>query len=77
MRTIQIEVSDEIASKISRLSSEKKEELTQLISLWVEKDSLWVEKDIRTFREVIKDMSEYAQKQGLTPEILEKLLNEE
>ena len=69
MRTIQFKVKDDIAQKIEQLSAGEKDELIRLIDLWLF--------DRRTFREVMDDISAYAQRQGLTPELLDELLKEE
>jgi alkylhydroperoxidase family enzyme len=69
MRTIQIEVSDEVAEKFTQLSPKQKQELTSVISRWA--------KDARTLREVMDDISKTAKERGLTPEILEELLKDE
>jgi hypothetical protein len=69
MRTIQIQVSDEVAEKFARLSSKQKEEMEKIISHWI--------KDNRTLLEVMSDISDKAKERGLTPEILEDLLKDE
>jgi len=69
MRTIQIQVSDDVAEKYENLSAVEKEEIARLLSVWAKKS--------RSILEVMSDISEYAKKQGLTPEILEKLLEDE
>ena len=69
MRTIQIEVSDEVAEKFTQLSPKQKKELATVTSRWA--------KDARTLREVMDDMSQKAKERGLTPEILEELLKDE
>lgn len=69
MRTIQIEVSDDVAEKVSQLSSKQKQELQTVISRWA--------KDARTLREVMDDISKKAKERGLTPEILDNLLKGE
>ena len=68
MRTIQIQVSDEVADKVSRLAPEQKQELETAISRWVKSE--------RTLREVMDDISRKAKERGLTPEILEDLLKD-
>ena len=68
MRTIQIQVSDEVADKVSRLAPEQKQELETVISRWVKSE--------RTLREVMDDISRKAKERGLTPEILEDLLKD-
>lgn len=69
MKTITLETSDELADRFSKLSEKEKKELAEMINLLMA--------DKRTLREVMDDMSAYAQKQGLTPELLENLLKEE
>ncbi len=69
MRTIQLDVKEDTALKIDQLSSEEKEIPAQMIDIWVQ--------DHRTLREVMDDISAYAQQQGLTPKILEELLKDE
>jgi hypothetical protein len=69
MRTIQLKVKEDTARKVSQLSPKEKESLAHMIDLWVQ--------DERTLREVMDDISTYAKQQGLTPELLEKLLKEE
>lgn len=69
MRTIQFKVKDDIAQKIEQLSAGEKDELIRLIDLWLF--------DRRKLREVMDDISAYAQRQGLTPELLDELLKEE
>lgn len=69
MRTIQLKVKEDTARKVSQLSPKEKETLAQMIDFWVQ--------DKRTLRAVMDDMSAYAKQQGLTPELLEKLLKEE
>lgn len=69
MRTVPIEVNEATADKITQLSQQEKANLIQLIDIWVNDD--------RTLREVMDSMATYAQQQGLTPEILKKLLRDE
>lgn len=69
MPTIQIQVSDEVADKVSRLAPEQKQGLETDISRWL--------KDERTLREVMDDTSRKTKEHGLTPEILEGLLKDE
>lgn len=68
MKTITLETSDELADRFSQLSEEDKKGLSEMIRLLME--------DKRTLRQVMDDISEYAQKQGITPELLEQLLKE-
>jgi predicted CopG family antitoxin len=68
MKTINIRVSDKAAKKFLSMNEEEKNRLSQLFNEMVE--------DKRTLLQVMDDMSEYAKKQGLTPEILDELLND-
>jgi predicted CopG family antitoxin len=68
MKTINIRVSDKAAEEYLRMNEEEKNRLSQLFNELV--------KDKRTLLQVMDDMSEYAKKQGLTPEILDELLND-
>jgi len=68
MKTITLETSDELADRFSELSEEDKKGLSEMIRLLME--------DKRTLRQVMDDISEYARKQGITPELLEQLLKE-
>ena len=69
MKTITLEISDELADRFSKLSEKEKNDMAEMIDLLMG--------DTRSLRQVMDDMSEYAQKQGLTPEILEELLKKE
>jgi len=68
MKTITLEASDELADRFAKLSEEDKKGLSEMVRLLME--------DKRTLRQVMNDISEYAQKQGMTPELLEQLLKE-
>lgn len=68
MRTITLEASDELADRFAKLSEEDKKGVSEMVRLLME--------DKRTLRQVMDDISEYAQKQGVTPELLEQLLKE-
>ena len=69
MRTIQLEVSDEVAEKVQQLTLEQRQELSRLIMVWANNP--------KPILKVMAEISEYAQQQGLTPEILEELLKDE
>ncbi|MBX2965698.1 MAG: hypothetical protein KF845_06090 [Cyclobacteriaceae bacterium] len=68
MKTITIETTDELAERFAMLSEKEKRSFVDMINLLLE--------DKRNLRQVMDDISEYAQKQGMTPELLEQLLNE-
>ncbi len=69
MRTIQLEVSDEVAAKVQQLTPGQQQELAQLITVWANNP--------KPILKVMAEISKYAQQQGLTPEILEELLKDE
>jgi hypothetical protein len=69
MKTVTISISDEAASRFDSLTDEQKRELSKLVDNWVN--------DPRTIFDVMHEISDYAKKQGLTPEILEQLLKDE
>jgi hypothetical protein len=69
MKTVTIPVSDEAASRFNSLTDEQKSELSKMIDNWVN--------DPRTIFDIMHEISDYAKKQGLTPEILEQLLKDE
>jgi predicted CopG family antitoxin len=68
MKTISLEATDELAERFAKLTQEEKRGLSEMIRILME--------DKRTLRQVMDDISEYAQKQGMTPELLEQLLKE-
>ncbi|MDF1546459.1 MAG: hypothetical protein P1P88_01465 [Bacteroidales bacterium] len=69
MKVISIQVKDDAAEKIEKLSNEKKEELSRFIELWVSKP--------RPLLQVMEEIGEYAAKQGLTQKKLDELLADE
>ncbi len=69
MKTITLEVNDELADKLARLSDEEKTLALETL--------LRMLKDKRTLFEVMDDMSAYAKKQGLTEDLLKDLMKDE
>lgn len=69
MKTITLQVSDELASKFERLTEKEKESAIETLSRLLD--------DKRTLFEVMDDISEYAKKQGMTEEKLKDLLKDE
>lgn len=69
MKIITLEVSDEIAKKFGRLSIEEKQSTIKTLARLLD--------DKRTLFQVMDDISEYARKQGMTPEILEEILKKD
>lgn len=70
MKTVEIKLDDDLAVKLAQLTEEEKLELSIWIRFWLYK------KKPRPVWEVISEVSDYAKSQGLTTEILEKLLSE-
>jgi hypothetical protein len=73
MKTIQIRVSSEIAEMFAAASEQEKRKIEALISLKLGD----LTKPKRSLEEVMDSMGQYAQAQGLTPEILESILNDD
>ena len=74
MRTqeITIRVAPEAASVYRSSSEEEKRKLDALLSAWLTDAG----KSVRPLKEVRRDATEQARKNGLTPEILSDILNE-
>lgn len=68
MKTITLEVSDNIAEKINRMSPGEK--------LAVSKTLDRIVSNRRSLEDIMHEMGEQARKNGLTPEILETILKE-
>jgi hypothetical protein len=73
MTKISIEVSPETAEAHQSASLEEKERIRILIDLLMKKPS---EDDLEFLRKLMDEISDEAEARGLTPEILESLLNE-
>ena len=69
MKTINIRVSDKAAEKYLSMNEQEKDRLSILFNELV--------KDKRTLFQVMDDMSEYAKKQGLTPDKLDEILKDD
>ncbi|MEO1298035.1 MAG: hypothetical protein AAFW75_20100 [Cyanobacteria bacterium J06636_16] len=73
MKTIQIRVSAEAADRFAAVSEEERRRIEVLLSLQLGD----LTKPKRSLEEIMDSMSNYAHSQGLTPEILESILNDE
>jgi hypothetical protein len=72
--TIQIPLDPELAQVYERASRENQRKLQTLISLWLrDMDSA----NSESLRSLMDEISDKAIQRGLTPEILESLLNDE
>jgi hypothetical protein len=69
MKTIAIEVNDIAAEKFLRMSTLEKKSVSKEVSLF-----LTIRRNIL---EIMEDMSKQAKSNGITPEILDKLLKDE
>jgi hypothetical protein len=69
MKTITLNVSDELASKFERLTEKEKQLAIETLARLLN--------DKRTLFEVMDDISEYAKKQGLNKDTLKDLLKGE
>ena len=69
MKTITLNVSDELAAKFERLGEDEKQSAIETLSRLLD--------DKRTLFEVMDDISEYAKKQGMTEKKLKDLLKDE
>lgn len=72
-KTIQIRVSVEAAERFEAATEEDRRKIEALLSLQL--GDLTQPK--RSLEEIMDSMSSYAQSQGLTPEVLESILNDE
>lgn len=73
MKTIQIRVSEAIAKRFEAATEEERRKIEALLSLQLGE----LTEPERSLEEVINSMSEYAQSQGLTPDILISFLDAE
>lgn len=69
MKTITLEVSDPIAEKVARMTANERKAISETL------DRLLSNR--RSLEEIMKEASEQARKNGLTPEKLEELLKDE
>lgn len=68
MKTITLEVSDPTAEKLEKMSAAEKRTIAETLDILVGRK--------RNLREIMDDLSAQAEKNGLTPEILEQILKE-
>ena len=69
MKTITLEVSDPAAEKVAQMSELEKKAISETLNQLIT--------NRRSLAEIMKEASEQARKNGLTPEILEELLKDE
>lgn len=68
MKTITLEVSDPSAEKMARMTSLEKKAISETLDRLIS--------NRRSLEEIMDDISSQAEKNGLTPEILENILKE-
>lgn len=73
MKTITLEVSPEIAEAYQFASLEERQQIQQIVSLLLKREN---ENDINFLRKIMDEISDRATERGLTPEILESIINE-
>jgi hypothetical protein len=73
MQTITLEVSPEIAKAYQFASLEERQQIQQIVTLLLNRKN---ENDLDFLRKIMDEISDRATKRGLTPEILESILND-
>ncbi len=73
MNKITIEVSREVAEAYQSASLHERQKIQTIVSLLLHKP---VDRDVDLLRELMDEISDRAKERGLTPEILESILNE-
>jgi mRNA-degrading endonuclease RelE of RelBE toxin-antitoxin system len=73
MQEITIEVSPEVAKAYQSASPQERKKIQAVVSILLQKQ---VDKDVAFLRELMDEISDRAKARGLTPEILESILNE-
>jgi hypothetical protein len=73
MNKITIEVSREVAEAYQSASLQERQKIQTIVSLLLHRP---VDRDVDLLRELMDEISDRAKERGLTPEILESILNE-
>jgi hypothetical protein len=73
MNKITIEVSREVAEAYQSASLQERQKIQTIVSLLLHSP---VDRDVDLLRELMDEISDRAKERGLTPEILESILNE-
>ncbi len=71
--TVSVQLDAEAARIYQRASTEERQKMQVLLSLWLREFG----KPTKSLRSLMDEISDKAQARGLTPEILETLLNDE
>ncbi len=72
MKTIAIQVDEDIAEKFSKTTSEQRKRIESLFTLLVQQELKKI-----SLMQIMDDISGEAERNGLTPEILESILADE
>lgn len=73
MTTITLKVNPEIAAAYQAVSPTEREQITKIVTLLLQNPK---ENDLAFLRRIMDDISDKAEANGLTPEILESILND-
>lgn len=73
MQKITIEVSPEVAEAYQSASPQERKKIQTIVSILLQKQ---VDNDVAFLRGLMDEISDRARARGLTPEILESILNE-
>lgn len=74
METITLEVSPEIAEAYQVASPEERQQIQEFVGIFLLKKE---KSDLEFLRKIMDEISDKATARGLTPEILESILNED
>jgi len=72
--TITLEIDSEAAEAFKSVSAKEREKLQVLLGIWLKE---YAAADSASLKETMDEMSERAQSRGLTPDVLESILEEE
>jgi hypothetical protein len=72
--TITLEIDAEAAQAFKAVSADEREKMQVLLGIWLKE---FARADSASLKATMNEMSESAQGRGLTPEILESILEEE
>jgi hypothetical protein len=71
---ITLEIDSEAAQAFKSVSAEEQEKLQVLLGIWLKE---YARADASSLKETMDELSRQAQSRGLTPDILESILEEE
>jgi hypothetical protein len=77
MNTIQIKVRSDLAKAYEKITEIQRQDIEEKINLILESSLKTIDDDLRELREIMDDISQEAEENGLTPEILDSILKNE